>query len=680
MNIKYFHEFKTLNNELCRFEILSEKGNVQTEVAATSVPFQLEYGETAKLEPIKSAGATLSLISMTPFQFIDLHTDNMQEYLVKFYVDNNLYWVGWLDSETYSEDFSLYDRYVVQFNVSDFNITNRLKFTDANGNKWYDIVSLRTILNRCLSRLNLPFTAINVHCTTTPDLDNTYIQCSNFYDENNEPMTIREVLDGILRPFGMMMVQKDGQVHVYDYNSIHNDNNLATFSDIKDLVIASNDSTLEFDTMYNNVEITSGLYADKELLNSPIGDEDYLDLVTSSTTTTVRTELFNKTENWERNGSYYFTKFTNIDNNQVIGGARNVYNNNIQPDERQCIYKSVPSKNILLPTAQNGYYLNVKLQTYVNTKDDIFNGSGAKGANNSQMTVVYCNLYLTDTSGNITRYYSNNEFIGGWKQGPLQQGRLSLVFISNASIGSSNVLDAWLTNSNIPVPFTSLYPGYAERVQEKNVGKGVNILLPSLISDVKGQLHFEICDEVEICEPGLSNGGHPDMQYPTSKVKDVLYKNLEITITDSEGNEISTDDFVYKTFINKNVENDLDSINLTCISANEEQIPLGRANLLDSACNIVNNYTREGVTTILEKLLMRTIHSNYSKKTYKLGIDVLSNTNLMLSKITFEDVLPGRVFTLAGSLVDFANSTQRLTLIETSKDNVDVATLPITQE
>lgn len=73
--------------------------------------------------------------------------------------------------------------------------------------------------------------------------------------------------------------------------------------------------------MYNNVEITSGLYADKELLNSPIGDEDYLDLVTSSTTTTVRTELFNKTENWERNGSYYFTKFTNIDNNQVIGGA-----------------------------------------------------------------------------------------------------------------------------------------------------------------------------------------------------------------------------------------------------------------------------------------------------------------------------------------------------------------------
>ena len=108
MNIKYFHEFKTLNNELCRFEILSEKGNVQTEVTATSVPFQLEYGETAKLEPIKSAGATLSLISMTPFQFIDLHTDNMQEYLVKFYVDNNLYWVGWLDSETYSEDFSLY--------------------------------------------------------------------------------------------------------------------------------------------------------------------------------------------------------------------------------------------------------------------------------------------------------------------------------------------------------------------------------------------------------------------------------------------------------------------------------------------------------------------------------------------------------------------------------------------
>lgn len=680
MNIKYFHEFKTLNDELCRFEILSGKGNTQTEVTATSVPFQLEWGETAKLEPIKSAGATLNLISMTPFQFIDLHTDDMQEYLVKFYVNDSLYWVGWLDSETYSEDFSLYDRYVVQFTASDFNITERLKFTDANGNKWNDIVSLRTILDRCLSRLNLPFSSINVHCTTSPDLNNTYIQSSNFYNENNEPMTLREVLEGILKPFGLMMVQRNGQLYIYDYNSIHNNNDLSTFADIENLVIASNDSTLEFETMYNNVEITSGLYADENLISAPIGDEDYIDLVTSSSTSTVRTELYRSAEGWERSGSYYFTKFTNLDNNQVIGGARNVYNNTLQPDERQSIYKATPAKNVLLPTTQNGYYLNVKLQSYVNTKDDIFNGTGAKKANNSQMTIVYCNLYLTDANGNITRYYVNNELFGGWMPAPLKQGRFSLVFISNASLGSSNVLDTWLTNSNIPVPFTSLYPGYAERVQEKNVGKGVNILLPSLLGGIKGRLHFEICSETEICEPGLSNGGHPDTQYPADKVKDILYKGLEITITDSEGNEISTDDFVFKTFINKNVESDLDSINLTCISANEEQIPLGRANILDASNNIINDFTREGTTTILEKLLMRTIHSNYSKKSYKVGIDVLNNTNLMLNKITFEDVLPGKVFTVAGSLIDFANSTQRLTLVETSKDNVDVASLPITRE
>ena len=153
MNIKYFHEFKTFNDELCRFEILSEKGNVQTEVTATSVPFQLEYGETEKLEPIKAAGATLNLISMSPFQFIDLHTDKMQEYMVKFYVNGSLYWLGWLDSETYSEDFSEYDRYSVQFTASDFNITERLKYLDGNGAKYTDVVSLRTVLDRCLNRL-----------------------------------------------------------------------------------------------------------------------------------------------------------------------------------------------------------------------------------------------------------------------------------------------------------------------------------------------------------------------------------------------------------------------------------------------------------------------------------------------------------------------------------------------
>ena len=680
MNIKYFHEFKTFNDELCRFEILSENGNVQTEVTATSVPFQLEYGETEKLEPIKAAGATLNLISMSPFQFIDLHTDKMQEYMVKFYVNGSLYWLGWLDSETYSEDFSEYDRYSVQFTASDFNITERLKYLDGNGAKYTDVVSLRTVLDRCLNRLGLPFESININCSTTPGLEDTYIQSSNFYDEKGEAMTIREVLEGILKPFALMMVQKHGKLYIYDYNSIHNDNTLADFEDLKDLGFASADSTLEFDTLYNNVEITSGLYADTSIINAPINDNDFIDLTTSSATSTVRTELYNKAEGWERNGSFYFTKFVNLDNNQVIGGVRNVYDNSFQPDERQCIYKATPAKNILLPTTKAGYCLNVKLQAYVNTRDDIFNGQGAKKANNSQMTIVYCNLYLTDSNGNITYYYVNNELFGGWMPAPLKQGRFSLLFISNASLGSSNVLDTWLTNSNITVPFVGFSGGYSERVRTADVGNGCLIPIPSLLGGISGTLHFEICNEVEICEPGLSNGGHPQQQYSTDKVKDILYKGLEINLVDSENNEVNTDDFVFKTFINKNVASDLDSINLICISANEEQIPFGKANILDSNGKILNEYTREGTTTILEKLLMRTIHSNYSQKSYKLKVDVLNDKNLMLSKLTFKDVLGDRTFTVSGSLTDFASSKQELILVETTKDNVDVANIPITED
>ena len=230
MNRVYYNEFKGLDGILNRVEILSEVSGIEEYVKTGKSPFVLRYADVMKLDPVHTAQATIHLISQYDFQFISLHTDDMQGYRVDFYRGGILFWTGWLDSELYNEVLSKSSPYEVEFSASDFNITERLKYINDSDAKYSDIVPVMTHIKRCLDKLKLPFGKIYIGCTTTiggislnsseTALHKSYVTSSNFYDEDGKPMSCREVLDNCLRPFALMMVQKDGNVYVYDYNTI----------------------------------------------------------------------------------------------------------------------------------------------------------------------------------------------------------------------------------------------------------------------------------------------------------------------------------------------------------------------------------------------------------------------------------------------------------------------------
>ena len=150
-----------------RVEILTTDVAVPQEITVSYTPFVLEYSRVKKLEPIQGSGATLGLISNTIFQFESLHTDDMQKYLVKFFRDGALYWMGWLDPELYEENLALYPPYPVEFTAADFNVLERLKFNESSGKSYADIVPLITQLKRCFDKLELPFDKLYIGCTTT---------------------------------------------------------------------------------------------------------------------------------------------------------------------------------------------------------------------------------------------------------------------------------------------------------------------------------------------------------------------------------------------------------------------------------------------------------------------------------------------------------------------------------
>ncbi len=724
MNIKYTHEFKGLDEVSNRFEILTDGEFTSKELVCSSDAFVLEYLNTKKLDTVRGAQATLRLISEQIFQYVDLHTDDMQSHMVKFYRDNILTWVGWLDSELYTETLSDTPPYVVEFSAADFNIWERLKYRDSEEKNYTDIVPMITHLRRCFDKLGIPFNNLYIGCSTTSEninlgssetiLHKLYIQSSNFYDEDGEPMTCREVVDSILKPFGLSLVQYGGDVYIYDLNTIytnyselvlmtygklfaHNGKVISfksvsstsflkkyKFSDfsylsdsIQDFGLAKLDRSsfmgtsgdYGFEEMINNVTITSSPYI-VSFFKEEIEQESLSENSSTNDYDKYSVETYDNDKNYEPLNGTKFKVFTNKENDNTLIGAVIDYD-----ADQTTIISAVPllrvaSKGVLL-ASENSYYLKVKVGAYVSTKENPFDDeTTAETDSRAKGFYLRCNLIIKDVDGNPVLFCHNQ---GAMPMGWLPYSQFTpgalILFFSDKDIAGSQVLNKNLINNDVWTTAT-LTGGFAPEIKEKSYQTGLNVRLNP---DVSGRIIFEVTDINWISNP---QGYDP---YPKDKVKFILLNDFSLSIKNSNKEDVSTDDYEFKSYINKKVSSDLDEVTLNCISANEDQVPTGRGNILvkDSGkYKIQNSFTRNNQTNILERLLMITIHSNYTRKNQMFSSDVkMDIVNSPLGNILYPGILNGQ-FLLTGCTYDYANASTTINVVEYSKDTDNLTDIP----
>lgn len=704
MNIKYYYEFKGLDEVLNRVEILTSDIAQPEEIKATASPFILEYKDVKKLEAVQGSGASLNLVSESIFQFVDLHTDDMQGYKVKFYRDGSLYWIGWLDSELYEENLSLFPPYPVEFTAADFNILERLKYRDNEENTYNDVVSMLEHLKRCFMKLSLDFDKLYIGCTTTADgiellesetiFHKLYIQSSNFYDEDGEPMSCREVVESIIQPFGLMMIQRDASVYIYDYNTIdsasamkcYNFSDLSylgsvnvsfSLGDLKTIGFISMDSSFGYEEMINNVSITSSIYADKSVVKCDVSEDTLSEKKPNEVIgDKYKIEYYAKDKNIESLNASEFVVYTNTDNDSNMSGLYLPYDPIPDSDFAKFRMKGINDYIVGNPN----YYINIKVQAYANTRDNPFNSDdNPKDEYNTKVLFLKCNLYFVDTNNIATRYYSNTGILtGGWfpvsDYSKIPQGKFELFFTSNKDTEIGNALNSWITNSNIDV-FRTIGESYPKELQEKNFAKGQNV---KLFNGTNGYIIFEVTNECYVYKTG--QGGF----YPYMDVKNVLVNNLEISIKNLEKEDIKTDDYKFKSYVNKKVSSDFGDITLKCISANEEKIPVGKGNILkkdqtvfegivlENFYSIHTAFSRSGQTDILERLLMCTIHSNFTRKNRVFKVNIKMTDNPMMRYCTYNTVLGDGKFLMLGCTLDFRNAC---TAIKSSDFSADVDVL-----
>lgn len=265
---RYEDGFNSLDGIAYRVEIWQEgyTGSVQS-IAFSPKPLVLKWSETDKLDPVHSSSATLRLFSDTDRQFLDLYTVKAGAVRMDVYREGQLYWSGTLDPELYEEPYSYKERYTVELTFSDFAILDRLSWSERG------FIAIAEVIRTAIAATGIQTGGTVQHVSTRLSradedlLARIAVSGMNFFDEDDEPMTLRKVLEETLRPFALRIVQKAGRIHVYDLNAIY-----SAFTPTE-FYWSSDDAILGADAVYNNVKVTFSPYGVSSLADASV-DKD----------------------------------------------------------------------------------------------------------------------------------------------------------------------------------------------------------------------------------------------------------------------------------------------------------------------------------------------------------------------------------------------------------------------
>lgn len=228
---RYAGSFINCKGQTWRVEIWQKADSPFTTVGDLTfdadTPLEIEWEEREKYETTCGATLTINVVSPADRTFTDLFQISPGNVMAHVYLDDALFWVGGLDCETYEEPYQSDKDYTVTLTFTDFGHMQRIKYAETAGLK-----SIRHYIDYCLAQVGLSEVPVEVLTTLTVldqrnditgaafDLTNAYVDAANFYDEDGEASTLDEVLDGLLQPLALRIIQRAGKVVVYDLNAL----------------------------------------------------------------------------------------------------------------------------------------------------------------------------------------------------------------------------------------------------------------------------------------------------------------------------------------------------------------------------------------------------------------------------------------------------------------------------
>ncbi len=694
MNLRYKGGFYSVNKALYDVEIFQEgyAGTVTT-VAFTDSPLEIEWKETDKLEPVQSSSAKLSLFSDTDRQFVDLYTVKVGQIRMDVYRNEALYWSGMLDPELYEEPFAYKNGYGVDITFSDLACLDRLKW-DITG-----FVTLGEVIGYALRQSGISHTGVVEHISTktyassTDRLTSTIsLQAENFYDEDGEARTIREVLEEALRPFALRLIQKSGKIIVYDLHDLH-----TTFSP-EAIGWETDNAVLGVDKVYNNVKVAFSPFEKTVLLKGVVDAKSvgtgqeinvWVNTGAEADEKGFTITLSNEGKGLTKHNSARFFRIDPVHSgSEETGIAWTVQSYNPAGTHTYQNYLNTPSaatNAMLLKVPSQAYIAHINLSDRAKYKlklnlsllaDVRYNPFEEKSktneAGNWDRLKNWCNytyvpfmLTLRDQEGRALYHWSNKSVMQSrsyvntsakWISGEGAWGDAWFCWYSGDRKSESG-LGGWQSNKRIigycrdkdlPVLFEKT--DNAEYIDlppvagwlELQVGTGIQSY------DYESSTSWKLRDDI-----------YPLMHW-------LLYKEPTIALVNQHYRPVKSEDIEHSAWINREAMEDI-TID-TIVGTLSTPSPTALGQFFNTADKTVRStFCRNGVDDLLERLLISTVYSNYAERHHTLS----GTVSLLPSFGTYTDSnLPGH-YLLLSETQRLREDESDILMVQFEKDNYE---------
>ena len=288
--LMYTVPFADISNIPCVVEIEKEGYiGTPTELVGGSSPFVVKIeDEEFMYTPTRFSDATIRVVGGDSLQ--SLFATSYQEYRVTFKKNSLVRWCGFIKPEVYTQDYSSNIFELEIECMSAMSTLEYIKYSQYRGTEIYEreFVSFSGILKQCIDEANVVYNKIiipHVYAKSLNDfnsnqniLDEIVVSEQNFYNEDNEPMSLKEVLEEVCKFMNWTCVEWNGDLVFVD---VDNTGDYLTFSNglaylgntnineinIQDIGFRGSDHSMDILPGYNKVVVKDSNYGLDNILD-----------------------------------------------------------------------------------------------------------------------------------------------------------------------------------------------------------------------------------------------------------------------------------------------------------------------------------------------------------------------------------------------------------------------------
>lgn len=729
----YSGEFANRKGEQFKVVILKESSITSSIIGELTFPDEepviIEWNESSKENVISGSTATIKIISPGDRTYENLYTIVPGQIRCDIYRDENLYWKGCLDPEFYEEPYTDNEDYPVELTFSDFGILERLKYNLTG------LQSIENILIDALSRaqieekINEDWISTRFDVDTAMKLSDISIDSGNFIDEDGEINSLKEVIEGILQPLALKMIQREGIVYIYDLNGIYN-------SSTEKIEWESDDQIMGTDKVANNVVVTFSPYASADIMNGKceFNDRHSSDQVNLTNNLPSDGEYYSyypdykspsQNSGWDYNdiaftihrgsdgqglaaipyGGYFYIQpqYGGNEATGAIWGFRTGGHGDMKSGIPKLIgysptikskYVVMQTNRVFIPYLTEGqsklFYLKTCVEMLCDPRYNPFTSGEDEGNESSNYSsikedwsYVYIPVTVTlyDKSGNAIMYYDNSEIAsknenttrrfyetkGSWKSGGETYGACWLEYYDpNDRKHSTGVMDWKKNRQNIGLTNSELFPSFIA------MDDGQYIPYPPCSGYIEIKVYSGIWVYTDLYTDALKLGGDMDNRCDDQlkNIRWLLYKAPTIEMVKSSicNTKVESDDIEYKGYINKYARDDI-SIDTIC-GTMKNICPSARGVLRKTSTGEqITNMYRSGRTNQIERLLIGTLYSQFASRKTKLSgtVSLLKGFNLYTEGAQVET----KKFLMLSDVQNIGDGISEIEIVELRPDEYD---------